>query len=137
MSIAERNRNAFRFPVLCLAPLAFCLGAGASYAQTNPVYDVNTALDAHDANPGDGICATAEGACTLRAAIEQNNATPGPQGLWGLIRLPAGAYRLTLDELAVTTTVSILGDGPLTTRIDTTRDRAFRLKGSQLSHFTN
>ena len=29
-----------------------------------------------DAEPGDGVCATAEGACTLPAAIEEGNASP-------------------------------------------------------------
>lgn len=38
---------------------------------------VNSTGDGADANPGDGICATAGGACTLRAAIQETNATSG------------------------------------------------------------
>jgi CSLREA domain-containing protein len=37
---------------------------------------VDTVADAADADPGDGICATAFG-CTLRAAIQEANASPG------------------------------------------------------------
>ncbi|MEM7537803.1 MAG: choice-of-anchor Q domain-containing protein [Chloroflexota bacterium] len=35
---------------------------------------VNSTEDTSDASPGDGICADASGACTLRAAIEEANA---------------------------------------------------------------
>src|SRR5437763_1262600 len=36
---------------------------------------INSTGDAPDANPGDGVCATAAGDCTLRAAIMEANAT--------------------------------------------------------------
>ena len=32
-------------------------------------FTVDTTADAVDANPGDGVCATEGGACSLRAAI--------------------------------------------------------------------
>ncbi len=41
---------------------------------------VNAPFDdalAHDANPGDGICADSGGLCTLRAAVEEADAYPG------------------------------------------------------------
>src|SRR5262245_66461475 len=38
---------------------------------------VNSTLDASDANPGNGICATSGGVCTLRAAIEESNNLAG------------------------------------------------------------
>ena len=38
--------------------------------------DVNTSVDAVDANIGDGICRTAGGECTLRAAIQETNVWP-------------------------------------------------------------
>src|SRR5512142_2010103 len=63
---------------------------------------VNTTADAVDVNPGDGVCATATGACTLRAAIMEANAHPGAD----TITLPAGTYDLTIrgyDEDAATT----------------------------------
>jgi CSLREA domain-containing protein len=40
-------------------------------------YTVNSTLDEFDTNANDGICKTASGVCTLRAAIEQANAAEG------------------------------------------------------------
>ncbi|MEM7139570.1 MAG: pentapeptide repeat-containing protein [Actinomycetota bacterium] len=45
--------------------------------ENGTVFTVDTAVDAPDANPGDGLCATAGGGCTLRAAIMEANALPG------------------------------------------------------------
>ncbi len=42
---------------------------------------VNTIADDSDNNPSDGLCADANGDCTLRAAIEQANALPGAQSI--------------------------------------------------------
>ena len=44
----------------------------------NPVYTVNDTGTADDATPGDGYCLTAGGVCTLRAAVDEANAAPGP-----------------------------------------------------------
>jgi predicted outer membrane repeat protein len=50
-------------------------------------------VDAVDSNPGDGVCATAGGVCTLRAAItEANSLGGGPH----TINVPAGTYTLTI-----------------------------------------
>ncbi|MDZ7733127.1 MAG: hypothetical protein U5R31_08420 [Acidimicrobiia bacterium] len=38
---------------------------------------VDTATDAVDAVPGDGLCDTGDGTCSLRAAVQETNATPG------------------------------------------------------------
>ena len=37
---------------------------------------VDSPLDGVDAIPGDGVCATAEAACSLRAAIDETNEHP-------------------------------------------------------------
>lgn len=55
---------------------------------------VNSFQDATDADPGDGLCATAEGLCTLRAAVQEANALPGPQR----IALGAGVYLLSVSN---------------------------------------
>lgn len=39
---------------------------------------VDSTADTVDVNPGDGICADSNGNCTLRAAIIETNALPGP-----------------------------------------------------------
>jgi len=65
-------------------------GAGAA------TFTVNTTASAPDALPGDGVCATTlPGApCTLRAAVEESNASPGADA----ITVPAGTYTL-VDEV--------------------------------------
>ncbi|MGH9260064.1 MAG: CSLREA domain-containing protein, partial [Acidimicrobiales bacterium] len=53
---------------------------------------VNSTVDAADTNPGDGVCATGAGTCTLRAAIQEANAVDDPNN----IEVPAGTYVLAL-----------------------------------------
>ena len=63
------------FPILMLcASLVLALSLPVSSAQAQIVLDVNSVADDSDANPGDEICATASGECTLRAAIEEISA---------------------------------------------------------------
>ena len=52
------------------------LGAGTANAAT---FTVNSRAQTADANAGNGICETApgNGICTLEAAIQESNATPG------------------------------------------------------------
>jgi len=67
-----------------------------------------------DASPGDGVCADASSACSLRAAVEEANALVGHD----LLSIPAGDYPLTfLDEngfpigLAITERATMHGAG--------------------------
>lgn len=48
-------------------------------ALSDPVrtFIVTSYLDAPDKTPGDGVCKPAEGGCTLRAAIQEANASAG------------------------------------------------------------
>lgn len=54
--------------------VAFALASVPTWAAT---FTVNNNGDAPDAAPGDGICATVGGVCTLRAAIQEANALSG------------------------------------------------------------
>jgi uncharacterized repeat protein (TIGR01451 family) len=58
--------------LLALVGLMTTALAAAPAAAT--VFTVNDNGDAGDANPGDGVCATAGVVCTLRAAIDETNA---------------------------------------------------------------
>jgi len=66
-----------------MRPLAFLAATLALLAMSMvkaDTFTVNLLTDstlAVDANPGDGICANSSGDCTLRAAIEEANATSG------------------------------------------------------------
>ncbi|GAB4523962.1 MAG: hypothetical protein Kow0047_33850 [Anaerolineae bacterium] len=93
---------------------------------------ITTEDDTADLVPGDGTCRDASGACSLRAAVQEANATPGLD----VIKLPAGTYALTLagpnEDLALTGDLDLLSDtaiygaGPDATIIDATGiDRAF------------
>ncbi|HZJ29067.1 MAG TPA: CSLREA domain-containing protein, partial [Solirubrobacterales bacterium] len=68
-------RSACRPALLALATLFFLL-AGANAAAAAE-YTVNSIGDQPDATPGASGCETAAGACTLRAAIEESNASAG------------------------------------------------------------
>ncbi len=98
-------------------------------------FTVNSTLDAPDANPGDGLCATAAGACTLRAAIQEANATPAPDA----ISVPAGTYVLSLvgrgedfaatGDLDIRQPLSIAGAGASTVIDGGGADRIFQVIG--------
>jgi len=81
-----------------------------SAAGADLTFTVDSTADAMDADPGDDVCATAGGECTLRAAIMQANATPNDD----TVVVPAGTYTLSIegrDEYdARTGDLNILGD---------------------------
>lgn len=95
--------------------------------EIRPAFQVNSTADAVDANPGDGVCATAPGpdgaVCTLRAAIQEANALAGPDR----IILPAGTYAITIPpatlgiegietgDLNITDALTITGAGAAST----------------------
>lgn len=79
---------------LCIAALitGLALGTGPTLAAHAASITVDSTADAVDAAPGNGVCATAGGDCTLRAAIQEANALAGDD----TITLPAGTYTLTI-----------------------------------------
>jgi len=90
-------------------------GAGCdigAYERQADSFVVNSPVDAVDANPGDGICGTAVPAqCTLRAAVIEANAHPGPDiitfGYDGNFRLTRpGAF----EDAASTGDLDVTGD---------------------------
>ena len=89
--------------VLLLAVLSLALLP--STAGATVVFDVSDPGDDPDATPGDGLCSTTGDQCTLRAAIQESNALPGPQ----LIHVPEGEY--TVSELDISGAVGITGAG--------------------------
>ncbi len=122
-----------------LAVTGFVLGVAlatqsAAHAAT---FVVNSTADAVDATPGNGTCATAGGACTLRAAVQEANALAGADD----ITLPAGTFRLTLvgagealaatGDLNVTQPLTVTGAGRDVTIVDGVgSDRVFEVSGA-------
>ena len=59
------------------AALAGSHGAGGP-SRPSTTYTVNSTGNEADVAPGDGVCLTSVNTCTLRAALEETNAHPGP-----------------------------------------------------------
>lgn len=127
--------------VIGFALLLLLLGilAPLAWGSTEATFDVNMESDGADAAIGDGQCDTDAGApgmqCTLRAAVQEANATPGLD----TITLPAGTYQLTIaganednaatGDLDVTAPLTLNGAGADSAIIDgngaATDDRVF------------
>ncbi len=78
------------------------LGVSGSASALDMVVD--TTADGVDVSPGDGVCATSGGSCSLRAAVMEANAWSADPV--DTISVPAGTYTLTLtgaDEEAAAT----------------------------------
>ena len=107
-----------------------------SVTAPDSTFVVNSTADAPDADSANGLCATAGGACTLRAAIMEANFTPAAD----IITLPSGVYLLTrpgyddialVGDLDITAPITITGAGAGVTIVDgngaVTGDRVFQM----------
>jgi hypothetical protein len=66
--------------LLALVPAA-CLAVPSGAMAAGITFTVDTTSDAVDALPGDHVCATADGTCSLRAAIDEGNRHIGPDAI--------------------------------------------------------
>jgi len=81
----------------CTLFCALAFGAGLTGSPAVPVlqFRVDSMLDRVDALAGDGACRTEDGRCTLRAAIQEANASSG----YDTVLVPFGIYFLdTIDH---------------------------------------
>lgn len=105
-----------------LADLAlFLAGRGAPILAASGVrstFTVTSTADTADALPGDGVCADANGVCTLRASIQEANATPAADAVD--FSLGAGIPTITLASPlpSITASLTITGDSPDTPRVE-------------------
>lgn len=103
-------------------------------------YEVDSTADAPDSNPGNGVCLSTIGGCTLRAALME----AGEQDTPVIITIPAGVFNVNIpgedEELGVTGDLDItaledegrilIGQGPDKTIIRSNGlDRVFDLGG--------
>ena len=100
--------------VSTLTTLAFFLfltiaATPAQIANGSRLLTVNHTGDADDLNAGDGLCRDADGRCTLRAAIQESNATAGSIIIFALPS--AAVIELTRGELLITKSQQIIGPG--------------------------
>lgn len=100
--------------------IVWCLLLTVTYADTPPPRDVtftvNATSDESDDDTGDGVCATDAGVCTLRAAIQQANATPGPDMI--VFALGTGTPVIVTAGMEVTGPVTIDGATGGATRVE-------------------
>jgi hypothetical protein len=90
-------------------------GLSASGTASAAVFNVNSTGQQQDAVPGDGACSTAEGTCSLRAALEETNALLGADE----INVPAGDYPVTTWMPTISQTLVLRGtQGAALTRLD-------------------
>ena len=83
--------------LICLWVVVASIGFVPGAAAAPLTFTVNTTADEVDVTPGDGVCLTANGLCSLRAAIQEANAHLDPQA--DTIIVPPGTYTLTIPEL--------------------------------------
>lgn len=101
--------------ILAAGVLAFG-SLSAAPAMATGSFTVNTKADTVDAKPGDGTCADSEQRCSLRAAVQEANASGG-----GTIALRGGKHALTIagagedasatGDLDITSKITISGNG--------------------------
>ena len=119
------NKKNFFIAVIVAVLMLSIVSVPVTYAKR---FVVDTTVDDVDANPGDGICATGSGDCSLRAAIEEANAWSDSDR----IEIPAGNYILDYDTngLEITDDLVIRGEGADQTIIDFNQGwRGFRIIG--------
>src|SRR3954447_2456737 len=75
--------------LLAIGGLAVPVASASAQAAT---FTVTSEQDAPDASPGDGVCAAADKACTLRAAVMEANLGSGDQAT----APPKGHFKLTI-----------------------------------------
>lgn len=83
---------------------------------------VNTIADAHDPNPGDGICGDSIEGCSLRAAIEEANELPGEDDIQfsSVFKAPNPPNKIVLrfGELSIRSIMTISGPGARQLKVD-------------------
>jgi len=111
------------------------------FTPFDETYVVDSQADQIDANPGDGLCQSATGDCTLRAAVQESNANPGRAQI--TFAAASGTYVIGLvgdeEDAAATGDLDLLDDieirgrGPAATIINGGQlDRVFHVPSSAI-----
>lgn len=139
-----RERATVRRRVAAIAMLgAFSLAGAGTQAAHAADFVVDSTADAADVRPGDRLCRTATATCTLRAALQEANATSGadavvvPPGHYGLTSTPSPEAGFPFEsdagngDLDITDTLTVRGAGAGQTTVDGGGlDRVFSIRTS-------
>src|SRR5688572_3757405 len=111
---------------ICLVCLFTNVAQGQLPAERPALLTVNDVGDTVDRAPGDGLCADIQGKCTLRAAVDESNATAPRDTIIFDVPVPA-VIVIKLGELKLTNQVRIYGRGSrdLTIERDTAPNTAY------------
>ncbi|HET9477213.1 MAG TPA: choice-of-anchor Q domain-containing protein [Dehalococcoidia bacterium] len=110
-------RNLIAVAVVAVAAATTATGGANEPGPTFVVTKLAEDAEEVDANPGDGVCTTADGECTLRAAIQESNALAGhqaislPPGENSLIRAGCCEDAAETGDLDITDDTTIVGAG--------------------------
>ena len=129
LKMAEKIGSVFK-ATRGVAAAAALMAAAIGVIDITPAaaatFNINSSGDAPDADPGNGVCATSTGVCTLRAAVEEANALVGLD----TINVPAGTYAVT-SRIQLQDSVNIHGvDAPTTIVSGGTANPIFHVKRS-------
>lgn len=97
--------------IAVLAGLAVLVGMAAlpvPRAAANATFVVTTTMEAVDSNIGNGVCATSAGACSLRAAVQEANASNATDA----VQVPAGTNTITRGASGRTATRAVTSTSP-------------------------
>ncbi|TFG66723.1 MAG: right-handed parallel beta-helix repeat-containing protein, partial [Anaerolineales bacterium] len=114
-----KNRTVFLLVqtilVLSISVLGFSARGLSAQAPTSPMTAVSMNIlvndwshDKPDTNPGDGQCKTSSGSCTLRAAIQEANASPGTDLIFSIYDNSV-TFALNSPLPTITGAVTLLG----------------------------
>lgn len=111
------NVRAYRYLILFLTCSLVLSGWFWTRRAQAATFVVNSTTDGSDTNPGNGVCATSVGVCSLRAAIEEANALAGTDTI--TFNLGSGSPTITPNSGLpfITTPVIINGATGGATRI--------------------
>lgn len=106
---ARRHRRWLLSSVAAVVVASGCAPSASSPVDPPPPLVVTSASDTSDPAPGDGTCGSAPDGCTLRAALEEANARPGPDRIGfdaaatdGVVRIRPGApLPVVVDHVVV------------------------------------
>lgn len=107
----KRNFVTWAFVLAMFGTIVLTPTFGQDFFKPGMLLTVNDSGDGADAVAGDSICATSDGRCTLRAAIEEANIEAGVSDVI-MFALPQPAViELTFGEIPITHGLEIVGPG--------------------------
>lgn len=116
VEFATTGGRSWKLPKLVAASLLAVVWllvlTGAPAGAQTPSIVVDTTDDTPDADPNDGLCETAAGTCSLRAAISHANVTNGPNTI--AFDIPGNGVK----TITLTSTLPTVNDSTGATTID-------------------